>query len=66
MAVVASVDVPSGRVLRVGGALNWSRRRWDRGRLAEDDAPAVAVVPVAVKGLPAQGAGPLDERRQRG
>ena len=37
-----------------------------RRRLAEDDAPAAAVVPVAVEGLPAQGAGPLDERRQCG
>ena len=36
------------------------------GALAEDDAPAAAVVPVAVEGLPAQGADPLDERRQCG
>ena len=34
--------------------------------MVEDHAPVAAVGPVAVNGLPAQGAGPLDERRQCG
>ena len=64
--VAASVDVAAGGVLRVGGALSWSRGRRARRRLAEDDAPVAAAVRVAAKGLPAQCAGPLDERRQCG
>ena len=64
--VAVSVDVASGRVLRVREALSWWRGRRARRRLAEDDAPAAAVVPSAVQGLPAQGAGPLDKRRQSG
>ena len=64
--VAALVDVTAGRVVRVGGALSWSRGRRARRRLAEDDVPVAGVVPVAAKGLAAQGAGPLDERRQCG
>ena len=56
------MDLSAGCVLRVRGALIWSRGRRSRRRLAEDDVPAAAVV----EGLPAQGAGPLDERRQCG
>ena len=64
--VAASVDVAVGRVLRVRGALSGSRGRRTRRRMAEDDAPVAVVGSVAAKGLPAQGAGPLDERRQCG
>ena len=64
--VAAPVDVAACSVLRLRGTLSWSRRRRAGRRLAEDDAPATVVVPVAVEGLPAQGAGPLDERRQCG
>ena len=61
--VPASVDVAAGRVLRVGGALSSSRGRRARRRLAEDDEPVAGAVEIAAKGLPAQGADPLDERR---
>ena len=64
--VAVSVDVASGRILRVGGALSWSWGRRARRRLAEDDTPAAAVVPSAVQGLQAQGADRVDERRKCG
>ncbi len=66
MVVAASVDVAASGVLRVGGALRWSRGRRARRRLAEDDAPVPAAVPIVAWSLPAQSADPLDERRQCG
>ena len=61
--VAASVDVAAGRALRVGGALSSFRGRRAGRRLAEDDALVAAVAPIAAKGLPAECADPLDERR---